>query len=349
MSENYIQSIKNVLETLIDGKADALGLERVTVKDALTLRPPRNENWGDLCTNILLVLCAEDSGKREALAPAFLGGLKEIPTVSSATLSGAGYINIKIRPDYWAEQLPDILNKGIEYGLGAGAPGADIIVTRPEHAEDLLSARQLWNGEVLEKLARLSNADVTFEPWHADDAKGFATSVAAAKCTYSRLRLALLSNGSDFAKNFSPVLAVDRAYSNPVFCIPFAHARITALMDTIRKDVIAKKNTDLELVEVLGELNLSVPIEQKIAKFLCHWPMTVTKTLNEGDAVYLATYLHDLSLLFFQLVKDVRPQSTEYLTEKNTNVARQVLLQTIDKLICGGLDLLGIDRVEELN
>jgi len=347
MSENYIQSIRHVLEALLDTQIDLDNLDASVVGKGLTLRPPKNENWGDVCTNILLLLCAEDTVKREALAPTFLNGFLKLPHVASATLSGAGYINIKIKPDYWVTQLSDILRLGAEYGLPGSGSESTIVLCKPAHTDDLLSARQLWNAEVLEHLAKLTNTEVTFDLWQSDGAKGFATSVAIAKCTYSQMRLALLSNGEDFAINFSPVQAIDMAYSNPAFCIPFAHSRITALLDKVRDEALANKDEDLELVEVSDNLNLSLPIEQKIAKFLCHWPIIVNKALQERDVVYLTTFLHELSLLFFKLVADVRPQSTEYLTEKNTNIVRQVLLQAIDKLICGGLDVLGIDGVEE--
>lgn len=349
MSEYYLHPIRRALDLTADSEAKKLNLDPHDIQKNLTLRSPKNESWGDVCTNVLLLLCAEDTALRESASASFLSCFNALEDVQSATLSGTGYINIKIRPDYWVEQLPDIMKDGVLYGVGGNGLTSTMTLHRPNHSDDLLSARQLWNVDALEKLAVFSGEEVIFERWLSDDPKGFSTKIAVAKCTFQRLRLALLSNGKDFAVNFSPLQAVDMAYNNPAFCIPFAHSRIKALLEKSAPETGVNPESDLELVEALDDLDLSLPSEQKIAKFLCHWPLTVKKTLKEKDVVYLTTFLHDLSLLFFELGESVRPQSSDYLIESNTKVARQVLLQTIDRLICSGLDVLGVDIVEELN
>jgi len=93
--------------------------------DAITVEPPRDASHGDLATNVAMVL-----GKPAKLAPRALAEklqplLAAHPAVTAVEIAGPGFINLRLKPDYWQAQTAVILKAGKGYGdsrLGAGKP-----------------------------------------------------------------------------------------------------------------------------------------------------------------------------------------------------------------------------------
>jgi arginyl-tRNA synthetase len=96
---------------------EGLDLSRITVD------PPKEAGHGDLATNAAMVL-AKPSGKNPtALATLMLEPLRNLEDVNHVEIAGPGFINLTLRPEFWRQQLLDILETGTAYGnsfLGAG-------------------------------------------------------------------------------------------------------------------------------------------------------------------------------------------------------------------------------------
>lgn len=346
MTESPFQPIRKILE---QGLIDELsGQQEFTEKAAseLKLRPPKSASFGDLCSNIMLLICGDDKNLREQRAPKIIEACLASPIVTKAVLSDTGYINLFIDPHFWGQQLLALKMEGSRFGLENSDRVEDLQLLKPSDADDLVSARHLWNAEALSKLAELSQYSVRWGMADPLEARGFPTAAAISKCTEPTLRLALLGTGDDFAIQFSPMLATDKSYDNPAFCIPYAHSRIVALLAKVSEQE-AQEGTDIVLSVNIDEISLSGPQEQKIVKFMCDWPVIVTQCLKNNDMVHLTSFLHELSLLFFRLRDQERLQSSDYLFENSNKSARRLLLQCVDGLICGGMEILGIDIVEE--
>jgi len=341
MVENGVATIRETLVETAQKWLEQQDLKDDVGKD-MTLRAPKEERWGDLCTNLILLLCQEDKSMQEQAFQEISVAVKLLPAVQDVTLSDSGYLNIRLVEDYWLDRLALILTDFKAFSAARSvSEGQKLVLTVPPETRDLVSARQVWNAQILQKLGIRLGWDVQIEEGEILEQRGFYTETAISKCTEQAARMAVLSNGSDFSINFSPVLAVDRSYDNPVFSLPYAHARIQSLLERVTLQ------TDGEPSLLEAGSGFDFPIEQKIARFICEWPERLEQCLRNADIIHLTSFLHEVTLLFFRLVDQMRPQSSDYLTEDGRGAARQLLFRAIDKLICEGLALLEFDIAEE--
>ncbi|MCG8492717.1 MAG: hypothetical protein MI743_13940 [Sneathiellales bacterium] len=339
MSENYLNTIRACLEDLYRSSVTE-GAEIKQDREILTLRPPKNPEHGDLCSNILLLL-QTDQNEENSEKDEIVDTISSLDCVSKVDVESNGYLNIQLKEqDLWvciAGMLGDLSE------LYASTDKAEITLPYPKEIKGLAPARQKWNAEALARLAEKTGSTVHFVDQEYEGNAGFPYETALSKCGEQSVRVAVLSNAEDYTRSFSPVLATDRSYDNPVFCLPYAHARIKSMLEKAR---VEDDGAGVILLE--GEGNLpDFPVEQKLVKMLCDYPRIVERSLALKEILHLVTFLQDLSLLFFRLVQQLRPQSTDYLTEPEKGEARRILFLATDRLICEGLELLEFDIAEE--
>ena len=101
-----------VLDSLESEGAMAPGLDR----SAVAVEPPRDPAHGDLATNAAMVLAKGARTNPRALAGLIAPKLGDIPEVASAEIAGPGFINIRLSPDVWRDELRAILAAGGDYG-----------------------------------------------------------------------------------------------------------------------------------------------------------------------------------------------------------------------------------------
>src|SRR6266542_1251700 len=109
----YVALLDGVLDDLVADGALPAGLDRKNV----TVEPPRDASHGDLATNAAMVLAKPAVTNPRALAEAIRPRLEALPTVTSVEIAGPGFINLRLKPDAWRDELRTILNQGDDYGL----------------------------------------------------------------------------------------------------------------------------------------------------------------------------------------------------------------------------------------
>jgi arginyl-tRNA synthetase len=109
----YAALLDGVLDDLVTEGALPEGIERRGV----TIEPPRDPAHGDLATNAAMVLAKGAATNPRALAEAIKPKLEALPPVTSVEIAGPGFINIRLKPDAWRDELRTILREGEEYGL----------------------------------------------------------------------------------------------------------------------------------------------------------------------------------------------------------------------------------------
>lgn len=111
--------IADVLDRLEAAGELPAGLNRA----AITVEPPRDASHGDLATNAAMVL-AKPAGKNpRQLAEALVAELNKLPQVTSAEIAGPGFINLRLTPETWLDELRAIARLGDDYGrsdMGGG-------------------------------------------------------------------------------------------------------------------------------------------------------------------------------------------------------------------------------------
>jgi arginyl-tRNA synthetase len=91
--------------------------------DGVVVEPPKDPTHGDVSTNAPLVLAKKAHLKPRDLAEQVCLLLAENPHVLEATIAGAGFINLRLKPSYWHRMLQDLLSRPDAYGastLGGG-------------------------------------------------------------------------------------------------------------------------------------------------------------------------------------------------------------------------------------
>src|SRR5688572_31071560 len=115
----YAALLDGLLDELVDEGALPAGLER----RAVAVEPPRDASHGDLATNAAMVLAKAAGSNPRALAALIAPKLEALPPVASVEIAGPGFINLKLAPDAWRDELKTILAEGDAYGastIGAG-------------------------------------------------------------------------------------------------------------------------------------------------------------------------------------------------------------------------------------
>ena len=109
----YAALLNGVLDDLVADGALPAELDRKNV----TVEPPRDPTHGDLATNAAMVLAKGAGTNPRVLAEAIKPRLEALPPVTSVEIAGPGFINLRLTPEAWRDELKTILREGDEYGL----------------------------------------------------------------------------------------------------------------------------------------------------------------------------------------------------------------------------------------
>ena len=134
---------------------------------------PRDASHGDLACNAAMVLAKPAGMKPRDLATIFARHLQEIDGVTDIEIAGPGFINIRVAPQLWADELTAIIAAGDSYGRNDIGKGRSVNVeyvsanpTGPLHAAH---ARGAVLGDVMAELLAFSGWNVTRE-YYTNDA-----------------------------------------------------------------------------------------------------------------------------------------------------------------------------------
>jgi arginyl-tRNA synthetase len=83
---------------------------------AVTVEPPRDPAHGDLATNAAMVLAKPAGMNPRALAELFAVQLGKLPEVTGVEIAGPGFINLRLMPSAWLDELQRIAAMGADYG-----------------------------------------------------------------------------------------------------------------------------------------------------------------------------------------------------------------------------------------
>src|SRR5690349_16625157 len=111
----YSALLGEVLDELVADGVLPADLNRANV----AIEPPRDPSHGDLATNAAMVLAKPAGTNPRALAEIINAKLAGLPPVTSVEVAGPGFINIRLKPDAWRDELRTILREGETYGVSA--------------------------------------------------------------------------------------------------------------------------------------------------------------------------------------------------------------------------------------
>jgi arginyl-tRNA synthetase len=181
----HIDAVLNELEA--EGQL-APGVDR----KAVAVEPPRDPSHGDLATNAAMVLAKRAGTNPRALAGLIAPRLAVLEDVESAEPAGPGFINIRLAPAVWQEELRAILAGGSDYGrsrLGQGARvNVEYVSANPTGPMHMGHCRGAVVGDALASLLEHAGYAVTRE-YYVNDAGGQVDTLA--RSAWLRYREAL--------------------------------------------------------------------------------------------------------------------------------------------------------------
>lgn len=335
MSKSYITQARAAQNAVLD----TVEFPNAAMRQQITVRPPKEIPYGDLSSNSCIILKSKENIDFNIFSKKLREAFEELDGIAEVRLEDNGYLNIKYNVNYWLNSIIPVFKEGPEFGV-EGITAGKYIFPAPAEIVDLASYRQQVNFDALSRIAAVLGTHVEREILPAREAEGFPHTTAMAKCTEVKARFAVLANPPGFLDAFSPILAIDKSYDNPVFAIPYARLLLERLGATA-EEAKAEVNDGVEMSV------LELPEERALARYLNDWPLALEQALRKGDAFYLASFLQELSLLFFRLVERVHPISSNYLTTEAERPARLCLLGALDRILISGVRLLGVDAVKE--
>ncbi|MBV9526832.1 arginine--tRNA ligase [Sphingomonas sp.] len=242
--------------SLLDGVLDELVLDGV-LPDGLdrrnvTVEPPRDPSHGDLATNAAMVLAKSARTNPRALAEAIKPKLEALPTVTSVEVAGPGFLNLRLQPDSWRDELRSILREGEGYGLSRAGAGqrvnVEYVSANPTGPLHMGHCRGAVVGDSLARLLEAAGFRVTKE-YYVNDAGGQVDTLA--RSVHLRYREALGEDVGDIPDGMYPgeylkpvgvLLASEHggkyAHAPEAEWLPlFREAAIAAMLDLIRHDL----------------------------------------------------------------------------------------------------------------
>ena len=241
---------------LLDSVLDELVADGVLPADAprraVTVEPPRDASHGDLATNAAMVLAKAAGTNPRALAENIKPKLEALPPVTSVEIAGPGFINLRLTPDAWRDELRTILHEGDSYGtsdIGKGERvNVEYVSANPTGPMHVGHCRGAVVGDALARLLEAAGFRVTKE-YYVNDAGGQVDTLA--RSVHLRYREALgedigeIPEGlypGDYLKPIGEALAEEYGdrfvgAEESEWLVLFRQRAVAAMLDLIRHDL----------------------------------------------------------------------------------------------------------------
>jgi arginyl-tRNA synthetase len=280
----HIDAVLDALEG--EGRLPA-GVDR----KAVAVEPPRDAAHGDLATNAAMVLAKKAGTSPRDLAGLIVPRLEKLDEVEAAEVAGPGFINIRLAPQVWQEELRAILAEGDDYGrsdLGQGQRvNVEYVSANPTGPMHMGHCRGAVVGDALASLLEHAGYSVTRE-YYVNDAGAQVDTLA--RSAWLRYREALghrigeIPDGlypGDYLKPVGEALAgefggVYADAAEDAWLETFRRRTVAAMLDLIRSD-LAGLGVHHDLFASEREVQESGAVDRALA------------VLDEKGLVYIGT------------------------------------------------------------
>jgi len=197
----YSALLGGVLDELQSEGALPPGIERKSV----AVEPPRDPAHGDLATNAAMVLAKQARTNPRALADLIAPKLQAVPAITSVEIAGPGFINLRLSPDAWRDELTTILREGENYGQsnvgGTERVNVEYVSANPTGPLHMGHCRGAVVGDSLARVLEAAGFRVTKE-YYVNDAGSQVDTLA--RSVHLRYREALGEDIGDIPEGMYP-------------------------------------------------------------------------------------------------------------------------------------------------
>ena len=162
-------------------------------------------------------------------------------------------------------------------------------------------------------------------------------------------RFIMLTRRNDAQLDFDLEKVTEQSRENPVFYVQYAHARCCSVMRHAAVELGEGQVTDECLRS--GEFKRLIDSsELDLIKAMAGWPRIVEGAAEAHEPHRVAFYLQDLAALFHMLWnkgKDNAELRFIHLSDPQLTLARLALVRAVQLVIVSGLQVIGVEPVEE--
>lgn len=164
---NVFTHFRGVVEAALDGLSASGELPEGLDYKNLTVEPPRDASHGDLATNAAMVLAKQAKSNPRAIAGLLATALEANADIATVEIAGPGFINLRLAPSFWQNQIAVILKGGSTYAdspLGGGEKvNVEYVSANPTGPLHVGHVRGAVFGDALANLLSKAGYDVSKE------------------------------------------------------------------------------------------------------------------------------------------------------------------------------------------
>lgn len=164
------------------------------------------------------------------------------------------------------------------------------------------------------------------------------------------VRFIMLTRKPEQPLDFDLAKVTEQSKDNPVFYVQYAHARCKSLLRLAREET-PDAVTKSEKPEAQHLAMLSTPADLALIKRLASWPRTVESAAVAGEPHRIAYFLHDVAAEFHAFWNLGSDDISLRFVQKDAidkTVARLALARSVAHVIASGLQVLGVEPLEEM-
>ena len=185
---NLRDKIISVVKILEDQEIIAPGIN----KDSIAVETPKDDSFGDLSSNVAMVLSKKASLNPRELAQYFVDEFAEDSIIETVEVAGPGFLNFRLKNNLWFKVVVAILEAGTSFGLKKVGKGKTVniefVSANPTGPLHVGHTRGAVFGDVLANLLDAAGYTVTRE-YYVNDAGSQIDSLA--RSVFSRYQEAL--------------------------------------------------------------------------------------------------------------------------------------------------------------
>jgi arginyl-tRNA synthetase len=164
-------------------------------------------------------------------------------------------------------------------------------------------------------------------------------------------RFMMLYRKNDAPLDFDFAKVTEQSRDNPVFYVQYAHARASSVLRNVREE-FPQLDVENEVLSQAPIYLLDDEAELTVIRRLAHFPRIVEGAASAHEPHRIGFYLHDLAGDFHSLWnrgKDSPQLRFIHQGEPELTQARVTLVAAVKQVLASGLNILGVDPIEELH
>ena len=164
------------------------------------------------------------------------------------------------------------------------------------------------------------------------------------------VRFMMLTRGNDAPLDFDLERSLDQSRDNPVFYVQYAHARACSVLRNVR-DVFPRLAIEDSALAAADMSAVDDEAELALIRSLAGWPRLVEAAAAAREPHRIAYYLHHVAAAFHGLWnKGNETAGLRFIVpaDEDLTCARLALVRATALVVASGLQIMGVEPVEEM-